>query len=155
RPADATIAPCPSTPFATAPGAAAAAAAAPAAAQGARRLGPSKPSLTGGPRVPEELQMQLRRPRAPSREAEAHARAMAAAAPAPRATRAFYPDDPSNVYHSYLRDHVKFRILHAGAGPSHVHHLHAHQWLHSPNSDDSTYLDSQLIIPGITYTLEI
>jgi len=69
--------------------------------------------------------------------------------------RNLYPDDPSNVYHSYMRDHVKFRILHAGAGPSHVHHLHAHQWLRSPNSDDSTYLDSQLIIPGVAYTLEI
>ena len=34
--------------------------------------------------------------------------------PSLKATRAFYPDDPSNVYHSYLRDHTKFRILHAG-----------------------------------------
>ena len=41
------------------------------------------------------------------------------------ATKALFPDDPSNVYHSNIRDHVKFRILHAGAGPSHVHHLHA------------------------------
>ena len=70
-----------------------------------------------------------------------------------------YPDDPSNVYHSYMRDHVKFRVLHAGGtkggGPSHIHHLHAHQWLHTPNSDTSTYLDSQLIIPGVAYTMEI
>src|SRR4029077_17142109 len=29
-------------------------------------------------------------------------------------TKAFYPDDPSNVYHSYLGDHVIFRVLHAG-----------------------------------------
>lgn len=72
-----------------------------------------------------------------------------------KATKAFYPDDPSNVYHSYMGDHVKFRILHAGPGPSHVHHLHAHQWLHSPDSDDGHYLDSQLIIPGSAYTLEI
>jgi len=72
-----------------------------------------------------------------------------------KATKAFFPDDPSNVYHSYMNDHVKFRILHAGAGPSHVHHLHAHQWLHSPDSDDGHYLDSQLIIPGSAYTLEI
>src|SRR5271157_4495461 len=71
------------------------------------------------------------------------------------ATKAFFPDDPSNVYHSYMDDHVKFRILHAGAGPAHVHHLHAHQWLHSPDSDDGHYLDSQLIIPGAAYTLEI
>jgi hypothetical protein len=72
-----------------------------------------------------------------------------------RATKAFFPDDPSNVYHSYMDDHVKFRILHAGAGPAHVHHLHAHQWLHSPDSDDGHYRDSQLIIPGTAYTLEI
>jgi plastocyanin len=71
------------------------------------------------------------------------------------ATKAYFPDDPSNVYHSNIRDHVKFRILHAGPGPSHVHHLHAHQWLHSPNSAQAQYLDSQLIIPGSTYTLEM
>ncbi len=72
-----------------------------------------------------------------------------------RATRVYYPDDPSNVYHSYLRDHVKFRILHAGPGATHVHHLHAHQWLHSPNNDDGDYLDSQMLTPGASYTLEI
>jgi manganese oxidase len=71
------------------------------------------------------------------------------------ATKAFYPDDPSNVYHSYMSDHVKFRILHAGSGPSHVHHLHAHQWLRSPDSDSSSYLDSQLLVPGTAFTLEI
>ena len=79
----------------------------------------------------------------------------AAPAVAGGATMALFPDDPSNVYHSNIRDHVKFRILHAGPGPSHVHHLHAHQWLHSPNSTDSQYLDSQLIIPGSAYTLDI
>lgn len=74
-----------------------------------------------------------------------------------KAKQAFYPDDPSNVYHSYIRDHTKFRIIHAGPnnGQSHVHHLHAHQWLHSPNSDDSSYLDSQMIVPGAAYTLEM
>ena len=72
-----------------------------------------------------------------------------------KATKAFFPDDPSNVYHSNIRDHVKFRLLHAGPGPSHVHHLHAHQWLHSPDSAQAQYLDSQLIIPGATYTLEM
>jgi hypothetical protein len=73
----------------------------------------------------------------------------------PKPTRILYPDDPSNVYHSYLNDHVKFRILHAGGNLTHVHHQHAHQWLHTPNSDESTYLDSQLISPGQAYTLEI
>ena len=72
-----------------------------------------------------------------------------------KATKALYPDDPSNVYHSYLRDHVKMRVLHAGAKLTHVHHLHAHQWLHSPNSDNGHYLDSQMINPGATYTTEI
>ncbi len=74
---------------------------------------------------------------------------------APKATKVLYPDDPSNVYHSYMNDHVKFRITHAGAGITHVHHQHAHQWLHSPNSDEGHYLDSQAINPGSSYTLEI
>ncbi|HEU4389043.1 MAG TPA: hypothetical protein VFV34_14680, partial [Blastocatellia bacterium] len=72
----------------------------------------------------------------------------------PKATKALYPDDPSNVYHSYIKDHVKFRVLHAGTNITHVHHQHAHQWLHTPNSDDSHYRDSQMISPGAAYTLE-
>jgi manganese oxidase len=75
--------------------------------------------------------------------------------PKRKATKAFFPDDPSNVYHSYLNDHVKFRILHGGTGFSHVHHQHAHQWLRTPNNNESTYLDSQLINPGSAYTLEM
>ncbi|HEY0379747.1 MAG TPA: hypothetical protein VGC87_22700 [Pyrinomonadaceae bacterium] len=75
--------------------------------------------------------------------------------PLPKATRVFFPDDPSNVYHSYMNDHVKFRILHGGVDVSHVHHQHAHQWLVSPNSDESSYLDSQMISPGASYTLEM
>ncbi|MGO9997419.1 MAG: hypothetical protein ACLPKW_06685 [Acetobacteraceae bacterium] len=66
-----------------------------------------------------------------------------------------YPDDPSNVYHSYIGDRVIFRIVHAGQQVTHLHHLHAHQWLHTPNSDTSTYLDSQLISPGSAFTQEI
>jgi manganese oxidase len=73
----------------------------------------------------------------------------------PKATMVYYPDDPSNIYHSYLNDHVKFRILHGGNGVTHVHHQHAEQWLQSPNSDKSTYLDSQIITPGASYTLEM
>jgi hypothetical protein len=72
-----------------------------------------------------------------------------------KATRAYYPDDPSNVYHTYINDHVKFRILHGGRDVSHVHHQHAHQWLQSPNSDQGSYLDSQMISPGASYTLEM
>jgi plastocyanin len=73
----------------------------------------------------------------------------------PQATKALYPDDPSNVYHSYLGDHVQFRILHAGTNITHVHHQHAHQWLHSPNSDESDYRDSQMISPGGAYSLDM
>jgi len=73
----------------------------------------------------------------------------------PKPTKAFYPDDPSNVYHSYMRDHVKFRISNVSPIQTHVHHQHAHQWLQTPNSDDSAYLDSQLVVPGSTYTLEM
>ena len=76
-------------------------------------------------------------------------------APGPKATKAFYPDDPSNVYHSYLGDHTKFRVLHAGSKEHHVHHQHAHQWLLTPDSDNSNYLDSQAIGPGSAYTLEM
>jgi hypothetical protein len=75
--------------------------------------------------------------------------------PTAKATMAFYPDDPSNVYHSYINDHVKFRILHGGRDVSHIHHQHAHQWLQSPNSDEGSYLDSQMISPGASYTLEM
>ncbi len=69
--------------------------------------------------------------------------------------RVWYPDDPSNVYHSYLRDHTKFRVLHGGAQLHHIHHQHAHQWLHSPNNDRGHYLDSQAVGPGSGYTLEM
>jgi manganese oxidase len=75
--------------------------------------------------------------------------------PTAKAAVAFFTDDPSNVYHSYINDHVKFRILHGGRDVSHVHHQHAHQWLQSPNSDESSYLDSQMISPGASYTLEM
>lgn len=72
-----------------------------------------------------------------------------------KATRAFYPDDPSNVYHSYLGDHVRFRVLHAGAAVHHIHHHHAHQWLRNPDSDESSYLDSQAVGPGSSFTAEL
>ncbi|MDH4228592.1 MAG: hypothetical protein OEW11_02445 [Nitrospirota bacterium] len=72
----------------------------------------------------------------------------------PKATYALYPDDPSNVHHSYLNDPVRFRNLHSGK-EQHVFHLHAHQWLADANDDNSTYLDSQGIGPGQGYTYEI
>ena len=67
---------------------------------------------------------------------------------------ASFPDDPSNVYHSYLGDSVRFRNLHMGS-ETHVFHLHAHQWLFEPRNPNSTYLDSQSISPGSSYTYEI
>ncbi|HLK68997.1 MAG TPA: hypothetical protein VKU19_36445 [Bryobacteraceae bacterium] len=70
-------------------------------------------------------------------------------------TFAKFADDPSNVYHSYIRDHVIFRIFNASASQQHVHHQHAHQWLHTQNEDSSTYLDSQLIVPGAAYSLNM
>ncbi len=73
----------------------------------------------------------------------------------PKATRAFFPDDPSNVYHSYLGDHVRFRVLHAGASVHHVHHHHAHQWLFSAEDEGSNYLDSQSIGPGSSFSAEL
>ncbi len=72
-----------------------------------------------------------------------------------RATKAFFPDDPSNVYHSYMSDHTKFQILHAGVDLHHMHHQHAHQWLHSPDSPNGDYTDSQTFGPGSSFTLEM
>jgi hypothetical protein len=75
--------------------------------------------------------------------------------PGPKATKAFFPDDPSNVYHSYLGDHVKFRNLHAGSDDHHIFHLHAHQWVRTPDSDTSAYLDSQAIGQGSSFNYEV
>ena len=66
-----------------------------------------------------------------------------------------YKDDPSNVHHSYLGDPVRFRNLHAGPKETHVFHLHAHQWVLDSKDPDSTYLDSQTISPGATFSYGI
>jgi hypothetical protein len=76
-------------------------------------------------------------------------------APGPRATKAFFPDDPSNVFHSYINDHVKIRNIHAGPKEHHIFHLHAHQWMNTPNDSLSNYKDSQAIGPGGGFTYEI
>ncbi|HET9555392.1 MAG TPA: hypothetical protein VFP50_20675, partial [Anaeromyxobacteraceae bacterium] len=76
------------------------------------------------------------------------------AAVGPKATKAYYPDDPSNVHHSYINDFVKFRNVHTGK-EHHIFHLHNHQWLYNPNDDNSNYLDAQGIGPGSGYTYEI
>ncbi|WP_194769386.1 cupredoxin domain-containing protein [Diaphorobacter caeni] len=72
-----------------------------------------------------------------------------------RPTGARYPDDPSNVHHSYLGDPVVFRNLHAGPKETHVFHLHAHQWVMDASDPNSTYLDSQTIAPGATFSYGI
>ncbi len=72
-----------------------------------------------------------------------------------RPVGAMYPDDPSNVHHSYLSDPVRFRNIHAGPKETHVFHLHAHQWVQDASAPGSTYLDSQTISPGATFSYEI
>ncbi len=72
----------------------------------------------------------------------------------PKATKALYPADPSNVFHTYIGDRAKIRNLHVGK-EFHVFHLHAQQWLFSPDDDGSTYLDAQGIGPGSAYTYEM
>lgn len=72
----------------------------------------------------------------------------------PKATRAFFPDDPSNVHHAYMGDFVKFRNLHTGK-EYHVFHLHNHQWLFNPNDDNASYIDAQTLAPGTGHTYEI
>ncbi|MBK9517187.1 MAG: hypothetical protein IPO09_07480 [Anaeromyxobacter sp.] len=72
----------------------------------------------------------------------------------PKATKAFYPADPSNVHHSYISDFVKFRNVHSGR-EHHVFHLHNHQWLFNPSDDNANYIDAQGIGPGAGYTYEI
>ncbi|KMO44573.1 hypothetical protein VQ03_02080 [Methylobacterium tarhaniae] len=65
-----------------------------------------------------------------------------------------YPDDPSNVHHSYLNDKVVFRNFHVGK-ETHVFHLHSHQWFAGNDENRGAYLDSQTIAPqqGFTYRI--
>lgn len=66
-----------------------------------------------------------------------------------------FPDDPSNVHHSYLNDRVVFRNFHAGPKETHVFHLHAHQWFAGNDTGRGAYLDSQTVGPqqGFTYRI--
>ncbi len=70
------------------------------------------------------------------------------------ATKAFYPEDPSNVWHGYLNDRTKIRNIHVGS-EHHIFHLHAHQWLFAAEDLDSNYVDAQAIGPGSSFTYEI
>jgi hypothetical protein len=75
--------------------------------------------------------------------------------PGAKATKALYPDDPSNVHHSYLGDRVVYRNVHAGPKEHHIFHLHAHQWQANPDDPESSYLDGQALGPGSGYSYEI
>ncbi len=77
------------------------------------------------------------------------------AANGPKANFALYPDDPSNVHHTYVGDATVFNNLHIGPGEAHVFHLHNHQWLFNPNDDNSNYLDAQGLGPGSGYSYHI
>ena len=70
------------------------------------------------------------------------------------ATKAYYPDDPANVWHGYLNDRTKIRNIHVGT-EHHIFHLHAHQWHFAPDDPGSNYLDAQAIGPGSSFTYEI
>ncbi|WP_437738871.1 multicopper oxidase domain-containing protein [Sorangium sp. So ce1335] len=72
-----------------------------------------------------------------------------------KALRALFPDDPSNVHHAYLGDPVWFRNVHAGPKETHVFHLHAHQWLRTPNNDNAMTRDAQSIGPGGAFTYNV
>ncbi len=72
-----------------------------------------------------------------------------------KAVNALYPDDPSNVHHSYIGDAVRFRNMHAGPKETHVFHLHAHQWVRNDKDENSMYLDSQTISPGASFSYQI
>jgi hypothetical protein len=66
-----------------------------------------------------------------------------------------FPDDPSNVHHSYLNDAVVYRNFHAGPKETHVFHLHAHQWFGGNDQGRGSYLDSQTVAPqqGFSYRI--
>jgi hypothetical protein len=73
--------------------------------------------------------------------------------PVARGARLF-PDDPSNVHHSYLGDRVVFHNLHAGPKETHVFHLHAHQW-RAGSDGQGSYRDSQTIAPLQAFSYDI
>lgn len=72
-----------------------------------------------------------------------------------KAVNVLYPDDPSNVHHSYMGDAVRFRNMHAGPKETHVFHLHAHQWVRNDGDENSMYLDSQTVSPGASFSYQI
>lgn len=74
--------------------------------------------------------------------------------PGPKARTAFFPDDPSNVQHGYIGDHLRVAVLNAGKTLQGFH-LHGHQWLSDPSDDNSAYRDGETIGPGEGRALEV
>ena len=66
-----------------------------------------------------------------------------------------FPDDPSNVHHSYLNDAIVYRNFHAGPKETHVFHLHAHQWFAGNDKGRGAYLDSQTVGPQQGFSYDI
>src|SRR5215216_5025191 len=58
-----------------------------------------------------------------------------------KATKVLYPDDPSNVHHSYINDPVKMRVVHAGPKEHHFFLMHPHQ------SMQTLYAYTSLLLP--------
>jgi len=62
---------------------------------------------------------------------------------------------PSNVYHSYLKDHVKIQILHAGTNINpRAPPARAAVAAHAEERRQPTIATARLISPGASYTLE-
>ena len=76
--------------------------------------------------------------------------------PEDRATKGvLYPDDPSNVYHSYLATTSSSGSCTPGRTSLTSTTSTPTSGCTRPNSDESHYLDSQMISPGGAYTLEM
>ena len=66
-----------------------------------------------------------------------------------------YPADPANVFHSYLGDPVRFRVLYSGNDDALVHVQQAHQWLDLPDEQSARYVDALVLDDGAGATLEM
>ncbi|MEM9293396.1 MAG: hypothetical protein AAGD01_17060 [Acidobacteriota bacterium] len=69
--------------------------------------------------------------------------------------RALYTEDPSNVYHSYLGDRVRLRVLHGGGDFHLVHQQSGHRLIPGLAGPGGDRDDAQLLGPGSGVTLEL
>jgi len=67
----------------------------------------------------------------------------------------YYPNNPANVDHSNINDHLKYRISHSDRDLTHIFSLNGHVWQRPPTTDEGSYLDSTMLSPGINYKLEM